>query len=206
MVTLSGCAQGFSEFEKGMEGTTSYSFPEEGSKDKLLEKLTKGSFKEPSNMISDTFPLLDVVKGTQGSREAKIYSTQSFSIQELASLVVEKFPPEQESELHNGKKILVYPNEFITFKQSEQDQNVVLMEIASDEFVRNNYSPNFFDGLLALWILDEVLDVDDWGKKRRKACLSGACYGGYSSKKYRSGTSGSFRGSTNRGGGPSSGK
>ncbi|KGX84476.1 hypothetical protein N783_14235 [Pontibacillus marinus BH030004 = DSM 16465] len=201
---LTSCSQGFAELDRGMQNT--YTFPEEPSKQTLMNRMENRSFQNAEDFVSSTFPLLDKVRGNQSNQEARIYVTQRFGVKELSNIVSEKFKPDRESDYNNGKKVLIYADTFITFKQSEQSSDVTLIEIASDRFVRNNYSPNFFNGLFALWVLDEVLDVDDWGKKRRKACLSGGCYGGYSSEKYRSGSSGSFRGSSGRGGGPSSGK
>lgn len=211
---LTSCGQGFSELNKGIQSDSTvyeeeYQQPleeEKLTKEQLLEKLKNDTFRDAPDMIENTFPLRDVVQGEQSAR-ANVYYTDEFSIEELSTIVVNRFTPEKESELHNDKKVLVYPKDFITFKKSDQDQDFVLIEVASDEFVRNNYSPSFFNGLFALWILDEVLDVDDWGKKRKRDCQYGNCYGGYSSyNKYRPGSSGSLRGSGSRGGGPSSGK
>jgi len=199
---LTGCAQGFAELDRGMENT--YTFPDEPGKQTMLNRMENRDFQNASDLVRKTFPLLDQVQGNQGNQEADIYVTQEFEIQELSEIIAEKYPPDRESDYNDGKKVLIYADTFITFKQSEQDQDVTLIEIASDRFVRNNYSPNFFNGLFAMMVLNRVLDVDDWDKKRRGACASGGCYGGYSVKKYSS--SGSFRGSTRRGGGPSSGK
>jgi len=197
---LTGCTQGFAD--RGMEDT--YTFPDEPGKKTLLNRMENRSFQNASDLVSKTFPLLDQVQGNKSNQEARIYVTQQFGIQELSKIIAEKYTPDRESDYKDGKKVLIYANTFITFKQSEQDEDVTLIEIASDRFVRNNYSPNFFNGLFAMMVLNRVLGADDWSNKRRSACASGGCYGGYSVKKYSS--SGSFRGSTGRGGGPSSGK
>lgn len=201
---LTSCSQGFAELDRGMQDT--YTFPDEPSKQTLMNRIENRNFQGASDLVKDTFPFLDQIKGEQSNQEARVYVTQRFGVEELANLLAEKYPPDRESNYKDGKKVLIYDNTFITFKQSEQDADVTLIEVASDQFVRNNYSPNFFNGLFALWILDEVLDVDDWHKKRRNACANGGCYGGYSTKKFGSGASGSFRGSSGRGGGPRSGK
>jgi len=201
VLVLTGCSQGFAELDRGMENT--YSFPDEPSKKTLMDRIENRDFKSAERLVSQTFPLFDTVRGDQTNREARIYVTREFTVQELAEIVMEKFSPETESKYHDGKKTLIYGNTFITFKRSEQDSDATLIEVASDQFVRNNYSPNFFTGMFVMAVLDDILDVDDWHKKRRKACSGGGCYGGYSSKEFRSG---SFRGSSGRGGGPSSGK
>ncbi|MCD5323853.1 MULTISPECIES: DUF4247 domain-containing protein [Pontibacillus] len=218
VLTLTGCSQGLQEFQSssfdegmgdsksGMSGSRTYTFPEEPPKDEMVEQLNNKKNTSPEELIRSVFPLLDVVEGSNANQEARIYVTQRFSIQELSETLTDAFPPKRESELKEGKKIVVYPNLFVTFKESEQDKDAVFIEVASDKFVRDNYSPNFFNGYLALWFLDEVLDVDDWGKKRKKICASSGCYGGYSNSKYRSGSTGSLRGSSGRGGGPGTGK
>lgn len=87
-----------------------------------------------------------------------------------------------------------------------------MVEISTYDFVRNHYSPDFFDGLLVLWLLDEVLDVDDWGKKQRNKCSSNQadCYRGYGSSggTFKTGGTSTVRGGTSsvRGGGPGTGK
>ncbi|MYL34124.1 DUF4247 domain-containing protein [Pontibacillus yanchengensis] len=217
LLVLSSCAQGgllsesdefFGDAGSGMSGTQSntYTFPDEPTKETLQQEIKDGSFQDPQGLLSNVFPLIDTVRG-QNNQEARIYVTQQFTIEELSNILTERFKPDRESDLVDGKKALIYSNYFITLQQSEQNQDAILMEIASNRFVRDNYSPNFFNGLFALWILDEVLDVDDWHKKRKRECLTGNCYGGYSSSKYRPGSTGGIRGSSGtRGGGPSTGK
>ncbi|GGD16950.1 DUF4247 domain-containing protein [Pontibacillus salipaludis] len=213
LVALSGCSQGLQPFDEGvgdsnsgMSGSRTYTFPEEPPKEEMLEQLSDKKKTSPEELVSSVFPLLDVVEGSSSNQEARIYVTQQFTIQELATSLTDAFPPDEKSEVKNGKQIFIYPEHFITLKESEQDEDAVLIELASDRFVRDNYSPNYFNGFFALWVLDEVLDVDDWGKKRKRICASSGCYGGYSSSKYRPGQAGSLRGSSGRGGGPGTGK
>lgn len=185
-----------------------YEFPEEPTKASIEQQIEEGNYKDAEDLVNQVFPLVDTVEG-ENNEASVIYATKRFTIDEVSALITNMFPPEHESDSVDGKKAIIYPSYFITFQQSEQDSDTVFIEVASDRFVRDNYSPNYFNGLFALWLLDDVLDVDDWHKKRSKSCVSGDCYGGYSSGKYLSPSkSGGIRGgsSTVRGGGPSSGK
>ncbi|MFC0522334.1 DUF4247 domain-containing protein [Pontibacillus salicampi] len=207
LLLITSCAQGsFTNTNSGISGSDTYEFPDEPEKSSIEQTIQQKSYASAKELVSSTFPLFDNVKGDNND-EARIYVTRQFTIDEVSSIVTEQFKPERESDNKEGKKVLIYPDYFITLQQSEQNEDAVLMEIASDQFVRNNYSPDFFDGLLALWILDEVLDVDDWHKKRKNNCLTGSCYGGYSASKYKAPSQGGIRGSSGtRGGGPSTGK
>lgn len=214
ILTLAGCGNQFPELElsepidRGMSGSTGNIIIEEPRKEEIKEKLEL-NYSNAKDMIQKNFQLIDTVTGeTNNTNErVEIYATNRFTLAEISEKLVSKFPPDKQSEVIDQKQILIYPDYFVTVKYSETQPDLLLIEVATEQFVRNHYSPNFFTGFFALWVLDEVLDVDDWGKKRQNNCLTRDCYGGYSSKKYRSGGMGSIRTpSANRGGGPSSGK
>ncbi|MDC3415762.1 DUF4247 domain-containing protein [Aquibacillus salsiterrae] len=174
--------------------------PDEPSKVTLIDDIKGTNANEIEVLLANNFYMLDVVQGDNGN--ANIYATRRFTIEELASVLTETIKPQQISDVKDNQQILIYPDHFVTLKSSEEDPDVLLIEVASDEFVRNNYSPNFLSTYFAIRLLDNVLGVNDWGKKRMNQCSNGGCYGGYS-------VGGSIpkRGMTDfRGGGPSAGK
>lgn len=202
LLLLSACAQtNFTEITEGFtEPSASIKeIPSEPSKETMMSDIKNSSSRDIEAIIAKNFYLLDVVQGDNGN--ANIYATQRFTISELVTVLSEAIQPDQISEMKNNQQILIYPNHFVTVKTSQEDANTLLIEVASDEFVKNNYSPNFLTTYFAIRLLDDVLDVDDWGKKRINQCSNGGCYGGYS-----------IRGTTQRGmsdfrgGGPSAGK
>ncbi|MDQ0231390.1 DUF4247 domain-containing protein [Metabacillus malikii] len=178
---------------------------------------TGGSFFKDGiiEFIESNYILQDIVTSQQSSTDiAEIYLAENKSVDEVVSELQSHETPKEVSEKKDNKQVLIYNDSFITITPDENNSSDTLVEIATYGFVRDNYQPNFFNGLFALWILDEVLDVDDWGKKRQSKCgyNNEDCYGGYSSSggyyKKSTGSSSSVRGSTStvRGGGPGTGK
>lgn len=218
MVVLAGCgpqpfpinSSSFTQSSPPQRGMSDYEqLPSEPSKQSVLNQIQANSYPNAVTMVEKNFPLLDVVTGgaTSNNQRSQIYVTQLFTLEELSKLITDKYKPDKQSEVLDNKQIFIYPNHFVTLRTSTDTPGAVFMEVATDEFVRNNYSPNYFNGFFTLLVLDRVLGVNDWGRQRNKACLTSDCYKGYTpTKKYRSGTTGTLRGSSVRGGGPSAGK
>jgi len=167
-----------------------------------------------SEYVNNEYILFDTVNdATDTANFSEIYLAEDESIEQVASKLIAYQEPVETSELKEGKQVLVYDNLFVILTEDKDNSANTNIEVANKDFVRNNYSPSFFNGLFALWILDDILDVDDWGKKRKSQCKQNPsyCYDGYGS------SSGSFKGinktptvrggsSTVRGGGPGAGK
>lgn len=178
------------------------SLPEEPSRGEVEDTLDSQSFTSVENMMEETFPQLDTVQTDRG--RAEIYMTSEYNLVEVEELIVEEVPPEERGERQGDKQALIYPDEFVILKESEEEAGLVLIEVAEKEFVRNNYSPSFFDGMLAYALLNQAFGTNDWRNNQQNRCQNaGGCYGGYA---MYGGNGGSFRGSTNRGGGPGAGK
>lgn len=164
--------------------------------------------------IQTTYRLHDVVSSQEGSAEiSEIYIAENQSIETVASDLQNYEKPRELSEKKDNKQVLVYDNLFVILTNDPDNPENTLVEVSDYEFVRNHYNPSFFDGLLVLWLLDDILDVDDWGKKQRQKCSNNNenCYRGYGSSGglfKTPGTSSTVRGGTSsvRGGGPGTGK
>ncbi|WP_347549305.1 DUF4247 domain-containing protein [Pseudalkalibacillus hwajinpoensis] len=169
-----------------------------------------GITKDIQEIVEDRYQLEDVVESSVDEGDfSRVYQAGE-DIPAVASYLKEQIKPNEVSEVKDGKQILVYDDYIVTLLKGE-DESSTLVEVATVGFVRDNYQPDFFDGLLAYYILDEILDVDDWGKKQKERCKSnsGNCYGGYRATggTYKGpSTIPSFRGSSSRGGGPGTGK
>ncbi|WP_082233596.1 DUF4247 domain-containing protein [Halobacillus massiliensis] len=203
-------AFGDSNTPKGMSGVneaaTYDELPEEPARNEVLERIRESEASSIRELIDVGFPLLDTVQSDRGI--AEIYMTQELTVKEAADEIANKIEPDEQSEEQGGKQVLVYPNDFVILQESSEEPGLVLIELASDEFVRNNYSPGFFQGLLAYSLLNRALGSNDWAQRRADRCEGGGCYGGYTmyGGGYNSNPSGSLRGSSNRGGGPGTGK
>ncbi|MCC2249847.1 DUF4247 domain-containing protein [Virgibacillus sp. AGTR] len=175
---------------------------------------TTGSFFKDgiAEFIDTNYTFQDVVTSQESSSDvSEIYIAENKSIDEVVTELQEYQEPNKVSEKTDQKQALVYDDLFIIITEDENDPDNSTVEIASQQFVRDNYNPNFFNGLFALWVLDEVLDVDDWAKKRKNKCKNtNDCYGGYISSggfyKNSGNSSKSVRSSSVRGGGPGAGK
>lgn len=164
--------------------------------------------------LENNYRFTDVVQSSANSSDvSRAYVAEDKSIQEVSEEIRAEVPAQEVSELVEGKQAIVYPEHFIILTNDEDNPEHTLVEVASHGFVRDNFSPSFFQGMFLLWVLDDILDVDDWGKKQRKRCLdaTGNCYRGYGT------TGGMYKGpistpptvrnpSATRGGGPGTGK
>jgi hypothetical protein len=175
--------------------------------------LITGCSTNAQNIVSEQYPLQDVVKSSTDANDvARVYVAEGKSIDEVAKNLQSKKAPQEISQKQGSKQVLVYDDYFVTLTQDESNPNNTLVEVASYGFVRDNYQPDFFDGLLAYWFLDKIFGVPDWRDQQRKRCFDargGDCYGGYnrSGGRYKGPqTPPTFRGSPVRGGGPGTGK
>ncbi|MRH42859.1 DUF4247 domain-containing protein [Aquibacillus halophilus] len=201
MIVLAACGlsglQGFSDSQAPSVSVDDV--PEEPPKEEIENSIEATDAGDIETIISNNFHLLDVVSTDDGN--ANVYATNRFAVSELADLVSNTLEPEEKSELKDNQQILIYPDHFATFKLSEENDETVLIEIASDQFVRNHYSPNYLNTFFGFMLLNSMLDRNDWSDRRLGQCRNNNCYGGYTT------TRSTQRGmSTVRGGGPSSGK
>lgn len=162
-------------------------------------------------IIDEKYALQDTVKSsTDPDDTAFVYVAQNKTIDEVSDGIQKEMSPERTSDKNEGKQVLVYDQSFVTLMKDEENPDNVLIEVADYQFVRDNYQPSFFQGLFALYVLNDLFDVDDWGKRQKSRCVAAAsgCYGGYvgSGGRYKGPTRPpTFRNSL-RGGGPGAGK
>ncbi len=183
--------------------------PSEDSQAVLIEQLKSKNLQDIEQLLANVFYKLDTV--VSDSEQATIYATKQFTLDEIVDEVTRVLPPEEISKKKDNQQILIYRNQFVTFKESEEDSQVILMEVASDAFVRNNYSPNYLNSFFAFAMLNRMLSANNWAESRRSSCSSGSCYGGYTTGTKTFGgnvtTNRTNRGMfSTRGGGPSAGK
>ncbi|SFM08364.1 protein of unknown function [Gracilibacillus orientalis] len=175
------------------------------SKDDIIDQLKTSNNSDVEALISDHFPFVDSVTGEDTN--ANVYGTLLFEVEELADLIAEIKKPDEISDFKDGQQILAYSDLFIIIKESEELDNATFIEVGSEQFVRNNYSPNFLTTYFTIRMLDGFFG-NNWVSNRRNYCGSNDCYGGYStSRSYNKGGVTKNRGlGSFRGGGPSSGK
>lgn len=162
--------------------------------------------------IKEQFPLVDVVQSQLDSDdESYVYRAENKSVEELASELRGQEEPTEMGEYNNGKQALIYDNQFVILTQDPDNSDHTLVEVSSEEFVRDNYNPGFFQGMLLGSLLSDWFG-NNWDKNRCNPRVED-CYEGYGSSGggyYGSWGSGgnntSGRGSTFRGGGPGAGK
>lgn len=141
----------------------------------------------------------------------QIFVAKNQTIPTVASDLKKAVGPKKISQFVNNKQVLVYDNYFVTLTKDQQAPNNTLIEVASYDFVRENYRPSFFDGLLTYYMLNNLLGVNNWASRQHTHCLGSVngCYQGYnhSGGHYKAPSSKPlFRSRTIRGGGPNAGK
>lgn len=166
--------------------------PEEPQKDEITAAINGSTNNEIDDIIEANFPLMDTVSGE--SNNAEIYATLQFELPELASVFSTAIDPEKISEVKDNQQILIYPDYFITLRESDEDQDVLMIEVASDEFVDRNYSPSFLGTYFSIRLIENMLGVNNWGNRQSR--------GGYRGM----GDTPDRGNTTFRGGGPGAGK
>lgn len=199
---LASCGTSYSEFSSyDNDNSLKDQLSTEPTKDELIKQLENQPATNIETTIANTFTFIERVSGDKSV--SNVYATAQFQVEELVNLLSKKIEPDEVSDYIDGQQILVYKDYFVFVKESEADNDVTILEVASDEFVRNNYSPNFLSTYFTLRMLDSMLGVDNWSRSRQRHCLTNDCYGGYTSKqgKVTQRGMGSYRG-----GGPGAGK
>jgi hypothetical protein len=169
---------------------------------------------EALNYMEKTYPLIDVVKSSAEEQDvSRVFRAEGSSIEEVATQIQSEVTDEPIEITDNTgeKQVIVYENYFVTLTSDPENPKDTLVEVAPYGFVRDNYDPDFFDGLMTYWFLSQLFDVNDWRAKQRDRCYyaPAGCYGSYGST--RGGYKGpigqpSLRGGSVRGGGPGTGK
>ncbi|MBD7938309.1 DUF4247 domain-containing protein [Cytobacillus sp. Sa5YUA1] len=161
--------------------------------------------------INDHYTFYDVISSQDNTSDlSEIYIAEDQTIDQVVVELKGYQEPTNISEKHDMKQVLVYDDLFVIVTEDENDTNNSAIEVASQGFVRDNYQPSFFNGLFAVWMLNNLFGSDNWVNKRQNECqYREDCYGGYyaSGGYYKnSDNTRSIRSSTVRGGGPGSGK
>lgn len=197
MILAAGCSSNDRGIPEDVEITAS-DIPEEPSKDEIIDKIKNNSSNDIDDIIEANFSLMDVV--SVDADKAEIYATKRFELNELAEVLTAAIEPDKASEVKDNQQILIYPDYFVTLKVSPDDKDALIIELAGDDFVKENYSPSFLQTYFAFRLLDSVFGGNNWG------CRSGKCYGGYTGKGYYPNGTPNRGSSSYRGGGPGAGK
>ncbi|MFC4022531.1 DUF4247 domain-containing protein [Oceanobacillus longus] len=207
ILVLSACSSPFSNgANRGMSQEitiTAEDVPPEPAKDDIISSIKQSPSKQIDALIAANFPLMDTVSDDSGTT-SEIYATTEFKLEELATTISSVAEPDETSEVVDNQQVFIYPDYFVTLKPSVDDADVLLIEVASEAFVKRNYSPSFLSTYFTIRMLDSLLG-NNWSSNRTKACQTGDCYGGYTGKQSASST-GTRGNTTFRGGGPGTGK
>ncbi|WP_338752837.1 DUF4247 domain-containing protein [Bacillus sp. FJAT-52991] len=163
--------------------------------------------------ISEQYMLIDVVQSPSAEQDnSYIYKAENQSVPDLAEELTGVEQPDETGKYVNDKQVLIYDNYLIILTKDPDNGADSLIEVATEGFVRDYYSPSFFQGMLIGHVLTDMFGKN-WDNKQRNHCgpnHNEDCYDGYSSSGggyYGSwGTGSSGRGATFRGGGPGEGK
>ncbi|MFF2483027.1 DUF4247 domain-containing protein [Paenibacillus sp. NPDC058071] len=124
-----------------------------------------------SDTVKEQYPL-ESVNGS-GSSTSYVYRAEGQTVPEVASQLIAKKKPEQQSEESKERMFLVYSDEIIHVQQAPDDTNDTLIEVDSKEYVRQNYNMSFLEGYLLASLLGDLFDHGKYG---------GGGYRGYSTK------------------------
>ncbi|RDW16349.1 DUF4247 domain-containing protein [Oceanobacillus arenosus] len=193
---LTACTSPIDGTDRGIQQEitiTAADIPVESDKQVIEDSIAASPSNQIDAIIESNFPLVDVV--TDESTSAQIYATKEFRLEELATVITSKVEPDEASEVIDQQQIFIYPDYFVTLKPSVDDETVLLIEVATEQYAERNYSPSFLQTYFGIRLLESLFG-NNWGSFRNEP---------------RSGTNSSYgtpnRGNTTfRGGGPNAGK
>lgn len=106
--------------------------------------------------MKETYPLESVNK--DGSQTSYIYRAANKTVPEVARELAEQKKPRQISKEDAEHMFLVYSKEWIHVQRDEQNPDDTLIEVDSEEYVRQNYSPSFLEGYLVASLIGNMFD------------------------------------------------
>lgn len=131
---------------------------------------------------------LESVQGS-GDTQQKVYRAKGESVPDVAKKIAAEHKPDEMSAQSNEHMFLVYPDDLVHVQQDPEQPSDTLVEVDTEQFVRQNYDPSFLSGFLAASMLSNI-----FGSGWRSYPTRG--YNGYGqSPSYRSG-GGAFRAPT----------
>ncbi|MNW39186.1 protein of unknown function [Fontibacillus panacisegetis] len=123
-----------------------------------------------SSTISESYPLESVNK--DGNATSYVYRAAGQTVPEVAKALEDQRSPKQISAEDPERMFLVYSNEWYHLQRDPDKPEDTLIEVDSEEYVRNNYDNSFLQGYITASIIGSLFDSLDGGGK----------YRGYSSK------------------------
>ncbi len=163
------------------------------------------------DVVKKHYEIDDTVKSSvDSSDKAQIFIAKNKTVSQVASALKKDMKPNKISEKANEKQALVYDKYIVTLTKNEKNPRNTNIEVATYGFVRDNYRPSFFQGLLTYYFLSHLFNVNDWAGRQNSRCIqTNGCYQGYNNSggHYKGpGSKPLFRSSLFRGGGPNAGK
>ncbi|MBO7744907.1 DUF4247 domain-containing protein [Paenibacillus sp. MWE-103] len=111
--------------------------------------------------IEEQYPL-ESVNGS-GASTSYVYRAAGVSVPEVAKALVDQQKPQQESAEAKDHMFLVYNDRIIHLQQDTEKPEDTLIEVDSQEYVRQNYSSSFLEGYLLASFLGNLFDNGRYG-------------------------------------------
>ncbi|RKQ14677.1 DUF4247 domain-containing protein [Oceanobacillus bengalensis] len=164
IIFLSACSLDSSSRGMSQEiSITADEVPGELDKQTIISSITSSPSTEIDDIIEVNFPLVDTF--SDNNESAEIYATTQFTLSELANVLEEATNPTEVSDEIDDQQIFIYPDAFLTLAPSVDDDKVLLIEVASETYVRNNYSPSFLQTYFAIRLLDDMFG-SNWSRSK----------------------------------------
>ncbi|CAM3699376.1 DUF4247 domain-containing protein [Cohnella lubricantis] len=106
--------------------------------------------------VEATYPLESVSK--DGGQTSYVYRAAGVAVPEAAKELAEQQKPQQMSKEDPDHMFLVYSDQIIHVQKDEQNPADSLIEVDSEEYVRQNYSPSFLEGYLVAALVGSLFD------------------------------------------------
>jgi hypothetical protein len=104
--------------------------------------------------VKDTYPLESVTKN--GNQTSYVYRAANQTVPEVAKQIADNRKPDQTSKEDPERMFLVYSDELVHVQKDTAKPTDTLIEVDSNEYVRNNYASDFLQGYITASIIGHL--------------------------------------------------
>ncbi|AWB44816.1 DUF4247 domain-containing protein [Paenibacillus sp. CAA11] len=122
--------------------------------------------------VKESYPLESVNR--EGNSTSYVYRAVNETVPEVAAKLADQKKPKEMSAESDERMFLVYDKEYYHLQKDTAKPEDTLIEVDSEEYVRNNYDSSFLQGYLTATLIGSLFDsLGGYG---------GGSYRGYSSR------------------------
>ncbi|WP_392397661.1 DUF4247 domain-containing protein [Paenibacillus tuaregi] len=107
--------------------------------------------------VKENYPLESVNR--EGNSTSYVYRAAGEKVPEVAADIIAEREPDQKSPVNDDHMFLVYGKEYYHLQKDPKKPEDTLIEVDSEQYVKNNYDSSFLQGYLAASLIGSLFDT-----------------------------------------------